>query len=131
LRIKKALSDRVWSRARLRCEYCQLHRDESRLPFEIDHILSKQHGGVTTAENLALACFYCNRFKGPNLSSIDPHDETIVVLFNPRTQDWQKHFRWNGPVLSGRTAIGRATIRALKINLEERVQIRRLLNERD
>jgi hypothetical protein len=37
------------------------------------------------------------------------------------------HFEWNGPVVVGRTAIGRATVDVLKINLPERVEHRRLL----
>jgi hypothetical protein len=36
-------------------------------PFQIDHIIARQHGGATELENLALACIHCNRFKGPNM----------------------------------------------------------------
>jgi hypothetical protein len=40
----------------------------------------------------------------------------IVQLFNPRTDVWSDHFKWNGPVLVSNTATGRATIRCLAIN---------------
>jgi 5-methylcytosine-specific restriction endonuclease McrA len=50
----------VWQRARLCCEYCRLPQLYSLLPFEIDHVIAKKHGGRTVAENLALACFYWN-----------------------------------------------------------------------
>ena len=42
-----------------------------------------------------------------------------MPLFNPRRQKWDRHFRWDGPLLVGRTAIGRTTIRVLQINCEE------------
>lgn len=50
----------VWQRARDTCEYCRLAQAFSKLPFEIDHIIAKKHGGQTVPGNLALACFYCN-----------------------------------------------------------------------
>jgi hypothetical protein len=34
------------------------------------------------SENLALACCYCNRYKGPNLAGIDPQYGNIVSLFH-------------------------------------------------
>jgi hypothetical protein len=32
----EALSLLVWERAGHRCEYCQLHQDDSRITFEVD-----------------------------------------------------------------------------------------------
>ena len=55
-----------------RCEYCRLPRTATSLPFEIDHIIARKHGGRTITANLALACWYCNSFKGPNISGLDP-----------------------------------------------------------
>ena len=52
-----------------------------------------------------------------------------MPLFNPRRHKWSRHFRRTGPVLTGLTARGRATIRVLKINLEHRVEFRRELIE--
>ena len=40
------------------CEYCQLPQASPSIPFEIDHIIARKHGGTTVAENLALSCFY-------------------------------------------------------------------------
>jgi hypothetical protein len=40
---------------------------------------------------------------------------------------WDDHFAWVGPVLTGRTAIGRTTIDVLAMNAPERVELRRLL----
>jgi hypothetical protein len=38
-----------------------------------------------------------------------------------------RHFRWDGPVLVGRTAVGRATIAVLAINLPHRLAQRAAL----
>jgi hypothetical protein len=65
--------------------------------------------------------------QGANLSGIDPHSEKIVPLFNPRRHKWGRHFRWQGPVLVGRTPAGRATVATLRINLDHRVAYRREL----
>ena len=69
----------------------------------------------------------CNRHKGPNIAGIDSRTGKIVPLFNPRRHKWSRHFRWDGPVLVGRTPQGRATVRVLKINLDHRVEFRRHL----
>ena len=82
-------------------------------------MIAEQHGGVATEDNLALACVRCNRYKGPNLSGIDPESQKLTRLFNPRTDAWNKHFVWTVASLSGRTAIGRTTIAVLQINHPE------------
>jgi 5-methylcytosine-specific restriction endonuclease McrA len=51
-------------RAEGRCEYCLVHDDGTLVPHKPDHVLAEKHGGLTTAENLAWACFNCNRFIG-------------------------------------------------------------------
>jgi len=104
-------------------------RGFSSLPFEVDHIVVAQHGGKTLPGSLALACFADNHHKGPNLGSIDPRTGRRTWLFNLRRHKWARHFRWNGPVLVGRTPIGRATIMALKIHLPHRVAQRAVLIE--
>ncbi|HEX5446454.1 MAG TPA: hypothetical protein VFW87_21730 [Pirellulales bacterium] len=47
-----------------------------------------------------------------------------VPLFNPRTDDWNGHFRWQGYHIIPLTPIGRATAQALDLNGPRRVQIR-------
>jgi hypothetical protein len=95
-----------------------------RSPFQPDHIISESHGGLTTPDNLCWACFHCNLHKGTNLSGIDPKSARKSWLFNPRRMIWSRHFRWTGPILVGRTPIGRATIAVLRINADEYVQTR-------
>jgi HNH endonuclease len=117
----------VRQRARWRCEYCCLPQAHSIIPFEIDHILAKKHHGATAQDNLAFACFFCNSAKGPNVAGYDPQTGKLAPLFNPRRQAWSRHFRWDGPVLVGRTRIGRATIGVLAINDPDFVAIREAL----
>jgi hypothetical protein len=124
-----ALEALVWQRARHRCEYCLLAQEHSILTFEMDHIIPRKHGGQTRASNLALSCFYCNRFHGSDLAGLDPKTGKLTRLFHPRRHTWTRHFRWEGPLLVGRTAIGRTTIVVLQMNLELRVAHRAELIE--
>jgi hypothetical protein len=123
------LADQVRQRARGCCEYCGLSEELSSTPFEIDHIVAEQHGGKAVLANLALACFADNHHKGPNLGGIDPKTGKKCWLYNPRRHKWTKHFRWDGPVLVGRTVVGRTTIAVLAINLPHRVLQRAALME--
>src|ERR1039457_5922116 len=91
------------------CEYCRLPESLSHLPFPLDHVIARQHGGQSTEDNLAVACPEGNLHKGPNISGIDPKTRALTRLFNPRIDDWKIHFRWDGAILVGRTAIGRTT----------------------
>ena len=128
--MRRELVKLVWERAGSRCEYCRLSSlDNPDLPFEIDHIIAEKHRGQTRAGNLCLACFACNRHKGPNVAGVDPKTREIVPLFNPRRHQWQRHFEWDGPILVGRTSIGRATIGVLKINAPHRIELRQELIE--
>jgi hypothetical protein len=119
-----ALIRQVWRRANGHCEYCQLSQEFDDRPFEIDHIRSQKHNGPTVSSNLALSCFRCNSFKGSDISSIDSVTRTLTPPFNARRQKWATHFRWDGPYLIGRTAIGRVTVTLLQINDELRVEVR-------
>lgn len=118
------LDQLVWSRAKSRCEYCRLDQAFSPLPHAIDHIIARQHHGPTVADNLALACFFCNSYKGPNIAGVDPDSGRIVRLFHPRKDRWNRHFSWDGPYLTGRTRIGRVTVDVLQINHPEFVIVR-------
>jgi hypothetical protein len=117
----------VRERAKHRCEYCHFPEAFAEVPFHVDHVIARQHRGVTELENLALACCFCNRYKGPNLAAVDPVSNRIVRLFNPRRNVWADHFVWDGAHLVGRTAIGRATIQALQLNRADAVAVRQLL----
>lgn len=119
----------VWARANARCEYCWLPQDFSDAPHEIDHIIAEKHHGPTVAENLALACFACNNHKGPNIAGVDPVSNEIMRLYHPRKDVWVYHFVWHGPMLMGKTAIGRTTVQVLEINKSHRLAHRKQLME--
>jgi hypothetical protein len=86
-----------------------------------DHIRPKQHGGDSSADNLAFACVLCNRYKGPNIGSFDPETNLFSFFFNPRTQIWLEHFALEGALISPLTAEGRVTVTIFRLNDEERV----------
>jgi hypothetical protein len=118
----------VRRRARHRCEYCRLQEDDDPLfAFHIEHIVAKQHGGKDSPSNLALTCHEDNLHKGPNLTEIDPLTGKITRLFHPRRHKWSWHFRWEGPLLVGKTAVGRTTVAVLGINLPHRIALREAL----
>lgn len=110
----------VAQRAGMRCEYCLTHLDDASFAHEVDHILSRQHGGETIAENLAFACMVCNRLKGTNLTSVSSSGE-IVRLFNPRLDDWQDHFKLEGAIIQPLSTIGEVTTRLLRLNNADRI----------
>ena len=123
-RITVALRRAVIERAQGCCEYCGMPDTETLLPHEPDHVIATQHGGQTALENLAYACFQCNRFKGPNIASLDPATGVLTPLYNPRTAPWAAHFRLSGALIEPLTIIGHATAFLLRLNDPERVTIR-------
>jgi hypothetical protein len=75
------LARQVRERAGLACEYCRSPQSSyPTVPFPIDHIIARQHGGTTTAENLALSCLHDNTHKGPNIAGIDPRTGKVTRL---------------------------------------------------
>ena len=78
----------VVERSEFQCEYCLLPAGVAFFPHEVDHVVAVKHGGLTVADNLAFACWRCNRHKGTDLGSYDPQTGGFSLLFNPRTQNW-------------------------------------------
>lgn len=113
------------------CESCRLSEGAVDVPFHVEHIVAKQHGGDDSESNLALACDRCNLSKGPNLSGIDSETDEIVPLCNPRTQSWTDHFAKQGVTIVGITPTGRATVQVLNMNAKRRLQLRSELRSRD
>lgn len=129
--IPAALRYSVQERAGNRCEYCLIHEDDTEFGCETDHILSEKHLGKTTYENLALACFFCNRNKGSDLGSVLATDDPVLIrFFNPRTDDWSEHFAFDAQnYIVSLTNIGRVTSRIFGFNVENRVLERHALGE--
>jgi hypothetical protein len=98
-------------------------------PLHGEHIIPRKHGGATRPSNLAAACHHCNLRKSSDLVGIDPRTGKRCPLFNPRRHKWQRHFRWDGIVLLGKTAIGRTTIVVLAMNDDHMIDLRAALRE--
>jgi hypothetical protein len=101
-----------------------MHQSLQGATFHVDHILPASQGGSSTLENLAWCCPSCNLHKSDRAFAIDPETDQLVPLFHPRRDDWNQHFGWNDYRPTGRTASGRATVEALKVNSDRRLQIR-------
>ncbi len=100
--------------------------DGNYVRFTVDHIVPLAQDGSDTPDNLALACFHCNRRKSDRLTALDPDSGQEVALFNPRQDDWDEHFMWSadGLFVIGLTPVGRATIEALALNRDRVINIR-------
>jgi 5-methylcytosine-specific restriction endonuclease McrA len=123
--LNESTKTEVRERAKYTCEYCQVKQVDSPLAaLQIEHVIPKKHGGGDESANLGLACIDCNLHKGPNLTGIDPDSGEITPLFNPREQDWSKHFKWEGVEIVGLTACGRTTVVVLDMNSEYQLDLR-------
>jgi hypothetical protein len=112
------------------CEYCLSNSQDRAIGFAIDHIIAEKHGGLTQSDNLSWSCYWCNSYKGSDISSVDwDVDRAIVPLFNPREQQGDDHFRLEGIRIVPLTATGRVTVFLLQLNAVERIKERRLLVE--
>jgi hypothetical protein len=127
--VSAELRHKVARRAGFRCEYCGIHEDDAGFSHQIDHVVSRKHGGRSTLENLAYSCLLCNRFKGSDVAAIDSESREAVKLFNPRKEQWGDHFSfdYDFSVLKALTATGRATIRLLHLNAPERIEERKAI----
>jgi hypothetical protein len=122
------LRQRVEIRAGGRCEYCRAPQAACGYRFHLEHIVPTVQGGSDDIENRALACAACNLAKGDRTMGIDPETAQTVVLFDPRNDAWEEHFRWQDdpPVIAGVTPEGRPTVVTLDLNGELRLAARRL-----
>jgi hypothetical protein len=114
--IPSTLRKSVIKRAENYCEYCHLSQKGQEATFHIDHVIPFVSEGETTFENLALACVSCSLRKGAKQIVVNSETMQEVSLFNPRTENWNDHFQWNGIILIGRTSIGSATVETLDLN---------------
>lgn len=118
---------RVSERAQRRCGYCLTSELIVGTPMEIDHLVPEVLGGRTEEENLWLACPLCNAHKANRILARDPQTGDLTRLFDPRRQIWSEHFRWSdaSDQMLGVTAVGRATVAALRLNRPSLVVSRR------
>lgn len=116
--IPKKLREKIKKEAKNRCGYCLSPQHLLMARLEIEHIVPLAQGGSSDEDNLWLACPICNRYKADKLTGIDPKTSEVISLFNPRGQNWFDHFKWStdGLRIIGVTAVGRATVSALRLS---------------
>ena len=91
----------------------------------MDHLLPIAEGGTDDEENLWLACPLCNSHKGKQTRGIDNLTKNRTPLFNPRKQNWKRHFTIESGIrIVGKTACGRATVDALQMNSKLAITVR-------
>jgi len=125
--ITEALRNEVARRAHHRCEYCLIHQDDIAFRLQVDHVISRKHGGLSGIENLAYACVLCNRRKSSDVAAIGGHSGEIVRLFHPREDLWADHFELDGCSIRALSDAGAATAELLRFNAPERLAERSLL----
>ena len=118
-----ALRRLVATRASGLCEYCLVHEDDTFYDSQIEHVISEKHGGATTPENLALACIFCNLYKGTDIATLLP-DGRLCRLYNPRADRWTDHFAIAGAEILALSDIARATSALLRFNVPDRIDER-------
>lgn len=125
-KIPEDIQDLVRQRANYFCEYCHTSEQWQYVAFTIDHVIPLTKNGADTLDNLALACFHCNRKKSGKTTAIESQSGTEMPLFNPRKNSWSEHFIWSidGLLIIGLTPIGRATVATLVLNRERVINIR-------
>lgn len=125
-KIPARVREQVRQRAAFLCEYCHTDERWQLVPFTVDHVVPASEGGDDTANNLALACFHCNRHKSDKRSIFDATTGREVLLFNPRRMLCAEHFIWSADGLRvlPLSDIGRVTTERLRLNRERVLRIR-------
>ena len=126
--IPVALKRRIRAQFSACCAYCQSAEDLTVAIFEVEHIVPHVAGGETVTNNLCFACPTCNRHKAIRQTALDPQTKTVTPLFHPQQDQWADHFAWSedNSAIIGLTAIGRATVDALKMNRPQLVRVRHM-----
>jgi hypothetical protein len=124
--IPQALRQRLIAAADGRCAYCCSPTAITGARLVIDHIKPQAVGGETVWDNLCVACHACNEFKGAQTDFLDSITNQHAPIFHPRKQTWSEHFgrSADGGQIVGLTAVGRATVIALKMNHPDIVEAR-------
>lgn len=128
-RIGAELRQRVIERAAGCCEYCRSQAKYATQSFSVEHVVARAKGGMTTLDNLALACQGCNNHKYDKVVAHDPVSGRLVPLYHPRRDRWEELFAWSDDfaLILGLTPTGRATVDTLLLNRDGVVNLRRIL----
>ena len=122
-RLRREVADRAYRV----CEYCLVHEQDTFWGCQVDHIISRKHGGPTEAENLAWAGATCNNTKGTDLGERVGQPPGLVRLFHPRSDRWSQCFQLLGVRIEPANPVGEATVKLLQLNHDSRQRERQML----
>ena len=100
------------------CGYCRSRDRLLGIELEVEHLIPESKEGATVRDNLWMACRRCNLYKTDRGDAVDPKSGDTVLLFNPRADEWESHFKWvdDSIRILGLTKRARATVEVLKMN---------------
>ena len=84
----------IYARDRYTCQYCG--RSPARVELNLDHVIPRSRGGVTSWENVVCSCVPCNLRKGGRT----PEEARMHLRRLPTRPRWTPFFR--GPPTQGR-----------------------------
>lgn len=127
--VSESLRRHIADRAYHVCEYCLIHESDTFWGCQVDHIISRKHGGGTEVGNLAWACASCNNSKGSALGTLAGPRSELTRLFHPRLDRWAVCFQLQGCCIEPVSMVGEATVKLMQINESNRLYERRVLAE--
>lgn len=75
----------IFLRDRNTCQYCGRRFDPSELTLE--HVVPRSRGGISSWDNVVLACVECNDRKANRL----PAEAGLVLIREPKRPEWATH----------------------------------------
>jgi 5-methylcytosine-specific restriction endonuclease McrA len=73
----------IFERDKCTCQYCGLHFE--RRDLNLDHVIPRDRGGLTSWENIVCSCIPCNTRKGNRL----PHQVGMRLIKKPERPKWR------------------------------------------
>ena len=104
----------IFARDNNTCQYCG--KRFSRTDLNLDHVMPRSRGGVSTWENIVCSCHACNRRKGGRT----PEEAGMMLIRRPRRPEWTPFTAemFSLRALSGMDAVPDATSTAAYWNTE-------------
>ncbi len=73
----------IFERDKSTCQYCGIHFD--RRDLNLDHVIPRDRGGLTSWENIVCSCIPCNTRKGNRLA----HQVGMKLIKKPERPRWR------------------------------------------
>ncbi|RZD13911.1 MAG: HNH endonuclease [Candidatus Acidulodesulfobacterium ferriphilum] len=76
----------IFLRDKNKCQYCG--REFKKTELNLDHVVPRTHGGVSSWENVVCSCIPCNRNKGGRT----PEGAGMKLIRKPRKPEWSPYY---------------------------------------